>query len=306
MEKLLRHLLLAIGKNRGAARLMRRYGMQFFGARRFVAGEKLDDAIAAVRKLNQEGKEVTIDHLGEYARNIGEAKRAVSYCLQALEAMHTAGLQSNLSLKLTSLGLDLDQEQCERHMRAILDSALHLNRFVRIDMEDYAHCQQTVDIYKRLKADYEHVGIVLQAYLYRTTDDLRRLGAGGANIRLVKGAYKESEAVAYAKKTDVDASFETLVQNHLENGGYAAIATHDEALIHRLLEWIRSRNIARDRFEFQMLYGIRADLQDSLAGQGYKVRVYVPFGEDWFGYFMRRLAERPANVWFVLRNWWRK
>jgi len=173
-------------------------------------------------------------------------------------------------------------------------------------MEDYTHCQPTVDLYHKLKEDYEQLGIVLQAYLYRTADDLKRLGTAGTNIRIVKGAYKESEKVAYSKKSDVDASYETLVRMHLENGGYAAIATHDEALISRLEDWIRGRDIPRDRFEFQMLYGIREDLQDRLVRQGYKVRVYVPFGEDWFGYFMRRLAERPANLWFLLRNWRRK
>lgn len=305
MEKLFRRALLMIGSNKGAAVLMRRYGMRF-GAGRFVAGETLSDAIDAVKKLNQAGKEATIDHLGEYIRNASDAENSAEHCIQALEAMHAAGLRSNLSLKLTSLGLDLDQAQCERHMRAILHRAKQLNRFVRIDMEDYTHCQPTVDLYHKLKEDYEEVGIVLQAYLYRTADDLKRIGAGGTNIRIVKGAYKESEKVAYSKKSDVDASYEKLVRTHLEHGGYAAIATHDEVLIRRLEEWIQSRSIPRGRFEFQMLYGIREDLQDSLVRQGYKVRVYVPFGEDWFGYFMRRLAERPANLWFLLRNWRRK
>ncbi|RIX60411.1 proline dehydrogenase [Paenibacillus nanensis] len=304
METLLRKLFLAIGLNKSAARLMRRYGARL-GAARFVAGTELRDAAEAVKRLNDEGLLATVDHLGEFVRHAEDAKLAADMCLMTLDLIHNEGLQANLSLKLTSLGLDIDPALCESHMRAILSRANELRIFVRIDMEDYAHCQAAIDLYRKLKRDYPNFGIVIQAYLRRSELDVRTLGRNGANLRLVKGAYKESPQVAYPLKKDVDEAFAKLIRIQLKQG-YAAIATHDEAIIEQSLRWIADNNIPNEKFEFQMLYGIREDLQKQLADEGYRVRVYVPYGKDWFGYFMRRLAERPANVWFLLKHMRRK
>ncbi|MFD0590070.1 proline dehydrogenase family protein [Paenibacillus sp. GCM10027627] len=300
LEKGLKLIFLTIGKNKTAAKLMRRYGAQL-GASRFVAGTTLQDAIAAVKRLEAEGKEATIDHLGEFVQNELDAARSADICLKSLEAMQAHSLKANLSLKLTSLGLDLDPAICERHMRSILSLAATQNRFVRIDMEDYSHCQSTIDLYKKLRPDYPNLGLVIQAYLHRSKTDLYELGSN-ANLRLVKGAYKESPEVAFPKKETVDETFLQLIHIQLDQG-YAAVATHDPQIVHQTLRRVTEKQIQLDRFEFQMLYGIGTALQNKLAQEGYKVRIYVPFGEDWFGYFMRRLAERPANVWFLLKHW---
>ncbi|MCR2807007.1 proline dehydrogenase family protein [Paenibacillus soyae] len=301
---MLRTLFLALGKNKNAARFMRRYGTKM-GADRFVAGTELQEAVAAVKRLNVAGLEATLDHLGEFVRDERDAKHAAGMCLKTLETIHAEGLRANLSLKLTSLGLDIDPRLCERYMRTILSRARELQLFVRIDMEDYGHCQPAIDLYRKLKRDFPNVGIVLQAYLRRTERDVRELGREGANLRLVKGAYRESPQVAFPDKRDVDASFAKLIRRQLKQG-YAAIATHDEAIIGDTLEWLSQNGISRERYEFQMLFGIREDLQRKLAKDGHRVRVYVPYGKDWFGYFMRRLAERPANAWFLLKHIRRK
>lgn len=279
---------------------MRRYGARL-GASRFVAGTRLEEAVAAVERLNADGREATLDHLGEFIRDKRDAILAADMCLNALDAIQSYGLHANLSLKLTSLGLDIDKELSERLLRSILDRASQQGCFVRIDMEDYARCQPALDLYKKLKSEYSNVGIVIQAYLRRSKDDVRELGKG-VNLRLVKGAYKESSEVAFARKKEVDDAFAELIALQLSQG-YAAIATHDENMIDQSLKCIQEQHVPRDRFEFQMLYGIREDLQCKLASEGYVVRVYVPYGEDWFGYFMRRLAERPANLWFLLKHW---
>lgn len=304
METVLRKLFLALGRNKGVARLMRRYGTRL-GASRFVAGTELRDAAAAVKRLNEAGLEATIDHLGEFVHHAEDAKLAADMCLKTLDMIHNEGLHANLSLKLTSLGLDIDPALCEENMRAILTRAGELQNFVRIDMEDYDHCQSAIDLYRKMMCDYPNLGIVIQAYLRRSERDVRELGRVGANLRLVKGAYKESPHVAFPDKRDVDDAFAKLIRIQLKQG-YAAIATHDEAIIGQSLRWIEENRIPRDKFELQMLYGIREDLQKRLVSEGFRVRVYVPYGMDWYGYFMRRLAERPANVWFVLRHIRRK
>ncbi|MBW7459997.1 proline dehydrogenase family protein, partial [Paenibacillus sepulcri] len=275
------------------------------GARRFVAGATIREAVETVKRLNEQGKLATLDHLGEFVGDEKEAAIAADMCLQTLDAIAEAGVQSNLSLKLTSLGLDVSPELCRHHMRLILNRAASLGNFVRIDMEDYAHCQPALDLYKELRQEYGNVGIVIQAYLRRSGQDICELGeASASNLRLVKGAYKESEQVAYPQKSEVDKQFVMLIREQLKYG-YAAIATHDREVIKASAAWIKANDIHQDRFEFQMLYGISEDLQDQLTKEGFRVRIYVPYGGDWFGYFMRRLAERPANVWFVLKNMWK-
>lgn len=301
MELMMRNVFQFIGQNQSANKLAKKYGLRF-GAGRFVAGETISTAIQAVRKLNAESKVVTLDHLGEFVFTEGEAAESTAMCIQTLDAIAEAGVTSNLSLKMTSLGLDISKELCMRNMRKILDRAVLHNNFVRIDMEDYAHAQISLDIYRELRLDYDNVGIVIQAYLYRTEQDIADLNEQRANLRLVKGAYKESPEVAFPEKKDVDDNFKKIIKQHLLNGNYAAVATHDEDAVAYTKELVRTHNIPKEQFEFQMLYGICEDLQNKLVEEGYKVRVYVPYGNDWFGYFTRRLAERPANVWFVLKN----
>lgn len=301
MEVVLRNFFQFFGKNPAANQLARKYGLRF-GAKKFVAGETITKAIEVVKSLNNEGLVVTLDHLGEFVTNEQDAQFSTDMCIQTLQAIQHAGVHSSLSLKMTSLGLDISKELCMDNMKRILDVAKANGNFVRIDMEDYAHCQVSIDIFKELRSEYENVGIVLQAYLYRTERDIEDLNQLHANLRLVKGAYKEPDEVAYPLKKDVDVNFIKIIKQHLENGNYTAIATHDVHVIEECKNLIVKNNIPRDQFEFQMLYGICEDLQKRLVAEGYKVRVYVPYGEDWFGYFMRRLAERPANVWFVLKN----
>ncbi|WNR46276.1 proline dehydrogenase [Paenibacillus roseipurpureus] len=301
MELIMRNMFQSLGKSRSANRLAKKYGLRF-GAARFVAGETIAQSIAAVRSLNQSGRVATLDHLGEFVFSEEEALESAAMCLQTLDAIAESHVTSNLSLKMTSLGLDISKELCMQSMRRILDRAKQYGNFVRIDMEDYAHCQVSLDIYRELRQEYDNVGIVIQAYLYRTEQDIADLGAIGANLRLVKGAYKESPSVAFPEKSDVDKNYVNIIQKHLLGGHYTAVASHDKAIIDFTKDFVKQHGISNDQFEFQMLYGICDDLQNQLVKEGYRVRVYVPYGVDWFGYFMRRLAERPANVWFVLKN----
>jgi proline dehydrogenase len=301
MELMMRNMFQSLGKSRTANRLAKRYGLRF-GAARFVAGETIQQSIQAVRGLNQDGRVATLDHLGEFVFSEAEALESADMCMQTLDAIAESGVTSNLSLKMTSLGLDISRDLCVSNMRRILDRACMHSNFVRIDMEDYAHCQISLDIYRELRKDYDNVGIVIQAYLFRTMKDMDDLHELGANLRLVKGAYKESPQVAFPEKSAVDDNYKKIIQKHLLNGHYTAIASHDEAIINFTKHFARTNGISGDQFEFQMLYGICEELQKQLVKEGYRVRIYVPYGVDWFGYFMRRLAERPANVWFVLKN----
>lgn len=301
MEVLLKNTFQTLAKNRTANKLAKRYGLKF-GARRFVAGDSIDQAIQCVRDLNSNGMLAMLNYLGEYVFTEEAAQEATLNCLKTLDAMHETGIQCNLSVKITSLGLDISKELCIQNLKRILDRAQQHGNFVRIEMEDYSHCQQTLDIYRELRQSYDNVGTVIQAYLYRTEQDIQDLNELKANLRLVKGAYKESPEVAFPRKADVDQNYEKIIKTHLLNGNYAGIASHDDVLIGKIKSFTRENGINKDQFEFQMLYGIRGDLQKQLADEGYRVRVYVPYGIDWFGYFMRRLAERPENVWFVLKN----
>lgn len=302
MESLMRKGLLFLSKNRVAYRAAKKYGLRF-GARRFVAGEQIADAIAAVRVLNEVGIVATLDHLGEFILTEEEAQESTQFCIRTLQGIEKSGVRSNLSLKMTQLGLGLSRELCMCNMRAILDTAAVCGNFVRIDMEDYAHNEPSIDIFCELREEYgDTVGLVIQAYLYKSTDDIDNLHRFQPNLRFVKGAYKEAPDVAYPKKEDVDRNFIHIIEQHLRNGNYAAIATHDDKIIQHVKQFVAKHNIPRSQFEFQMLYGIRTQAQHDLANEGYTMRVYVPFGNDWYGYFMRRLAERPANVGFVLKS----
>jgi proline dehydrogenase len=274
------------------------------GAYRFVAGNTIADAVSTVRRLGGRGLMVTLDHLGESVQNEAEARAAGAAYLEALDALKAAGVMCHASLKLTQMGLDLSEDLCRDVVVPILERARALDTFVRIDMEDSAHTDVTLRLFREVRARNPHVGIVLQAYLYRSGEDLRELAQAfpGLNVRIVKGAYLEPPSVAYAEKVDVDRNYLALVAQAMEAGVYTAVATHDEAIIGAVRQDVAERGLGRDRFEFQMLYGIRSGLQEALAKEGYRVRVYVPYGPDWYAYFMRRLAERPANVWFFLAN----
>jgi proline dehydrogenase len=301
MEALLRNFFLFLSKNKFLTKMAKKYGLRF-GASRFVAGETIEQAVEVIKDLNNKGLAVTIDYLGEFVDNEKEANEMADQSIEAIKAIGREKLDSQLSLKMTSMGLDISYDVVMRNMRRILDAAKENNVFVTIDMEDYARCQKTLDIFKELKKDYDNVGTVIQAYLYRTEKDIEDLNAYSPNLRLVKGAYKESPEVAFPDKKDVDENFKKIIKMHLLNGNYTAVATHDDAIIEYTKQLVKEYNIPNDQFEFQMLYGIRPERQLELVKEGYKMRVYVPYGTDWYGYFMRRLAERPANVAFVLKG----
>jgi proline dehydrogenase len=284
-------------------RVASRYGMQkpTSFARRFIAGETTAEAIEAARIVESRGFLHTLDFLGEGVRSLEEADAATREYLQIIEAIIRAGIGRNLSLKLTQLGLDVDRASATDNLRRILDRAEGF--FVRIDMENSRYTSVTLDLFATLwQQGYRHMGVVLQADLFRTEKDARRILALGARIRLVKGAYREPKSIAYQRKSDVNMSYGRLLKLLLLEGTYPAIATHDPTMIDLARQIAAEHQIPRDRFEFQMLYGIRRDLQTTLLQAGHRVRVYIPFGRQWFPYFMRRLGERPANVSFVLRS----
>jgi proline dehydrogenase len=271
-------------------------------AARFVAGETLDDAVAAARKLNQAGRMVSLDYLGESVHSEAEARAAADIALGIFDRIAAEKLDANVSVKLTQLGLDISEALCEELLGRIVEAAANYRNFVRLDMEGSAYTQRTIDMCRRLRARSPAVGIVLQSCLYRTEQDARDMLAIGCRIRLCKGAYKEPASVAYPQKADVDENYQRLTRVLLQSGIYHGIATHDPRMIATARDFARDHNIGGDHFEFQMLYGIRTDLQEQLVKDGYRLRVYVPFGKDWFAYFMRRLAERPANLMFLLRH----
>jgi proline dehydrogenase len=271
-------------------------------ASRFIAGETIERAIETARALQSQGLLLTLDYLGESVRTLEEATAATREYVRLMDIIVSAGIERNLSLKLTQLGIDVDRATCVDNLRRILEPAGRHDFYVRIDMENSPYTARTLEIFETLwEQGYRCLGVALQSYLYRTERDVRRMNDLGARVRLVKGAYKEPPAVAYQQKADVRASFIKLARILLDHGTYPAIATHDPEAIEQVCAYAKERAIAPDRFEFQMLYGIRRDLQLSLAAQGHQVRVYVPFGREWFPYFMRRLGERPANVAFVIK-----
>ncbi len=293
--------------------LSRQEGLKEFAAKfalfkklttRFIAGETIDEAVAAIRDLNAHGCSASFDHLNESVGSVAETEGEVREYLDVLARIQETGIDSNVSIKLSQFGLEIDPELAYRNAQRILADAAHRGIFVRVDMEGSNVTQATIDLFKRLRAEFglNDVGIVMQSYLYRTMDDVRDLLKIPARIRICKGAYNEPPEVAYPAKKDVDDNYVRVMQLLLASGVYHGIATHDPKMIEATIDFAHREGVSKDAFEFQMLYGIRRDLQDQLARDGYRMRVYVPYGKHWYPYFMRRLAERPANIWFVLKN----
>jgi proline dehydrogenase len=271
-------------------------------AHRFVPGETLDEAIAAARECNNLGMFASLDYLGENVSTQEDAQRARDAYLEVFDRIAHERLHANVSCKLTQLGLDLSSEFCERLVVPIVQRAASYDNFLRVDMEGSVYTQRTVELVKRARSQNPAIGTVIQSYLYRSEADITDLLAYGCRMRLCKGAYKEPSDVAFPKKKDVDANYVRLMQMLLASGFYHGIATHDPAMIAATIRFAAAKQISKDDFEFQMLYGVRTDLQRRLVKDGYRLRVYIPYGRDWFPYFMRRLAERPANVAFFARN----
>jgi proline dehydrogenase len=306
----LRDLFLAMSTNAWLRQFVVGFPLSRRVSRRFVAGETIDEAIQVVKKLRTQGIDVTFDQLGESVTNEAEARAAKDGYLRALDAIATNQVAAQLSVKLTQMGLDINLDLCLANMRQILTRAKQVSTLVTIDMEDSQHTQVTLNVFKTLREEFDNVGIVLQSYLYRSEEDFKALIALGANIRLCKGAYKEPAEVAFPQKRDVDANYLKLAQLFFDSDGatnraYLDLATHDEKIIAWAKEYVTTHQVDRRRFEFQMLYGIRSDLQRQIVAERYTMRVYVPCGTHWYPYFMRRLAERPANVIFLISNLFR-
>lgn len=301
---MLRSTLLYLSNQPRVFRFVRNNGLAKKFASRFVAGETLDDALAAVRALNAKGITVSLDLLGESVTNEREARAASAAYLNILDRIQQEKLRANVSVKLTAMGLDISEELCVATMHDVLGRAQAYQTFVRLDMEGSAYTERTLRLfYDRLYPAYkENVGIVLQSYLYRTSSDVDQAIAARCRVRLCKGAYKEPATVAFPEKKEVDANYVKCLHALLERGNYPGIATHDPAIIDEAKRYVAEHSIDHSRFEFQMLYGVRRDLQEQLVREGYNMRVYVPFGTQWYPYLMRRLAERPANVAFITGN----
>ncbi len=305
---MMRTMLLRLSQNHAMQAAFSKYRFAQRAARRFIAGEHLDEAIAVVRELNSKNILATLDHLGENTTNEHEAIAAADEYLTILDTIAQTRVQSEVSLKLTQMGLDISQELCLQNMRRILERARAYKNFVCIDMESSAYTDRTLSLYETLRREgFDNVGPVIQSYLRRSERDVERLIEWGVRIRLCKGAYQEPPSIAFPNKRDVDANYLKLLERLFspraqEKGVYPAIATHDEKIIRWAIDYVQQHKISKDRFEFQMLYGIRRDLQLKLAQEGYRVRVYVSYGTHWYPYFMRRLAERPANVLFLVKN----
>jgi proline dehydrogenase len=300
---MLRDLLIMLSEND----LARRFTMHAPGARsmarRFVAGETVEDGVTAARALNRAGMLVTLDYLGESVSSREAARAAADTYLRLVDRIAEEGLDANVSLKLTQMGQDIDEAFMHENVSRIFDRARTVDMFVRLDMESSEYTQRTLDYFTRIRdSGYTNVGIVLQSYLRRSDGDVRWANDLGARVRLCKGAYKEPPEVAFQEKREVDRSFVALMQRLLSDGTYPGIATHDEAMVRATREYASAHDIPADAFEFQMLYGIRRDLQEQLVRAGYRMRVYVPFGEAWYAYLMRRLAERPANMMFIVNS----
>jgi len=301
---LTRSALIYLSRQEGLKNFAARFGLFKKLTTRFIAGETIDQAVAAIREINARGCSASFDHLNEGVQSVAGTEAEVREYLDVLAKIDESGINSNVSIKLTQFGLEIDSELAYRNARRIVEEAVRRGNFVRVDMEGSNVTQATLEIFKRLRSEFglNDVGIVLQSYLYRTMDDAKDLLKIPARIRLCKGAYDEPPSVAYPDKKDVDDNYVRVMQLLLASGTYHGIATHDPKMIDATADFAQREGISKEAFEFQMLYGIRRDLQEQLARDGYRMRVYVPYGKHWYPYFMRRLAERPANIWFVMKN----
>jgi proline dehydrogenase len=319
---MLRSFLIYLSKATWARNLVTKWQFAWRAASRFVAGEQLEDAIQSIKELNAHGINATLDHLGEHTTTPDESRAAVQAILSAIDAIQQSEVRANVSIKLTQIGLQLEEELCAENLRTILEYAKSKGNFVRIDMEDSPWVDLTLGQYRQMvDCRLNNTGVVIQSYLYRSEQDVRGLTAPGSCIRLCKGAYKEPADVAYPKKSDVDANYDRLAQIMMDNSKNTgatplssdgrtppppAFATHDPKRIAFAKSYAQKIGLPKTAIEFQMLYGIRRDLQEQAAQEGYPVRVYVPYGTEWYPYYVRRLAERPANVWFFISNFFRR
>ncbi|MCU1339682.1 MAG: L-proline dehydrogenase [Bryobacterales bacterium] len=299
---MIRRLFLYLSRQQALRRWMEAWSLARKITRRFVAGETLEEALAVCEKLQREGIFSTLDHLGENVSTLEEASASCDAYVAALEQIAARHLSSTIAIKLTQFGLDLSEQACLENVRRLEAHAKTAGSRVEIDMESSAYTERTLALAIRAGQECGCVRLCVQAYLYRSAGDIERLNAAAVPVRLVKGAYREPPSIAFPRKQDVDKNYVTLMRKLLDEGVYPALATHDERIIQQAIEYVKARGIRPDSFEFQMLYGIRRDLQRQLIQQGYRLRLYVPYGTEWYPYFMRRLAERPANVLFVLRN----
>ena len=299
---MLRTIVFAVAENKTITGFISKKGMSSGFAKRFVAGENLADAIALARDFNSRSITCSLNFLGEHVSDRARAEEVTRTYVNILDTIQSEQVESNLSVKPSQMGLDVDSQFCLSNFRKVLGKACEHGIFVRVDMESSAYTDRTLDLLRKARESFQEVGTVIQSSLYRSEKDIRELNAARIRVRLCKGAYLEPKEVAYPKKGDVDASFMKLSELLLLDGVYPALATHDEKMINHARNFAAQRGIGKERFEFQMILGVRRDLQESLRKEGYNVRIYVPFGKEWLAYFIRRIAERPANMMFVLRN----
>ncbi|TWT04345.1 proline dehydrogenase [Planococcus sp. CPCC 101016] len=290
---------ITLSKNRPLNSAAKKWGLKL-GAGKMVAGTDIQSMMQSVKELNANGISATIDSLGEFVYTKEEATQAKEAILKTLEAIQIHGVNAHMSVKLTQIGLDVDPAFCLKNIQEIVAAAANYDIFINLDMEDYDHLQQTLDILEALLEEFENVGTVIQAYLYRSEKDVENLK--NVRLRLVKGAYKESAEVSLQEKNEIDENFLKLIKIHLQAPGYTSIATHDHHIIEQVKAFVKEKNIPLDKFEFQMLYGFRSEMQKDLAKEGYAFTTYVPFGQDWYAYYMRRLAERPQNIALAFRS----
>lgn len=296
---ILKDFFIGLSQNQLLNSAAKKYGLKL-GAQNVVAGTNVEETIKSIKELNAQGISCTVDNLGEFVYKREEATEAKEQILEVIEAIHQNKADAHISLKPTQLGLDIDYNFCLSNLKEIVGKANQYNMFINIDMEDYSHLQPSFDLLDELSKEYDNVGTVIQAYFYRAEEDIQKYK--NYRLRIVKGAYKEPEEYAYQNKQDIDTNFIKLIEWHLLNGKFTSIATHDHHVINHVKEFVKANNISNDKFEFQMLYGFRKDMQLQLAKEGYNFCTYVPFGKDWYGYFMRRLAERPQNLNLVAKQ----
>ncbi|AQU78092.1 MULTISPECIES: proline dehydrogenase family protein [Planococcus] len=294
-----KNFFIGLSKNQALNSAAKKWGLKL-GAGKVVAGTDIKSMMQSVKELNANGISATIDSLGEFVHTEEEATKAKEAILKTLEAIQIYGVNAHMSVKLTQIGLDIDTAFCLKNIQEIVAAAANYDIFINLDMEDYDHLQQTLDILKTLLQEYENVGTVIQAYLFRSEKDVENLQ--NVRLRLVKGAYKESAEVSYQEKKEIDENYLKLIKIHLQAPGYTSIATHDHHIIEQVKAFVKEKNISLDRFEFQMLYGFRSEMQKDLAKEGFSFTTYVPFGKDWYAYYMRRLAERPQNINLALKS----